>query len=192
MSDTDAGEAAPSRLRKNAGFWLGLAAFAGVLVCPAPAGMPPEAKRMAAVAPNYTNHYVFLLLGGFFIALSMQRWNLHTRIALHIIRAVGASSRRLVLGFMLATGFLSMWISNSATAMMMMPIGLGLIIKIEEMHGGKPGRSAVNFGACLMLGIAYAANIGGVATLGGRRPGWKRRRPTFDTILRGKQWVVNF
>jgi sodium-dependent dicarboxylate transporter 2/3/5 len=122
------------------------------------------------VAPNYTNHYVFLLLGGFFIALTMQRWHLHTRIALWIIRLVGTSASRLVLGFMLASAFLSMWISNSATAMMMMPIGLGLIVKTEEMQAGERDRSVANFGACLMLGIAYASNIGGVATLVGTFP----------------------
>jgi sodium-dependent dicarboxylate transporter 2/3/5 len=122
------------------------------------------------VAPSYTNHYVFLLLGGFFIALTMQRWNLHTRIALWIIRLVGTSAPRLVLGFMLASAFLSMWISNSATAMMMMPIGLGLIVKTKEMQGDTINPSVANFGACLMLGIAYASNIGGVATLIGTFP----------------------
>jgi sodium-dependent dicarboxylate transporter 2/3/5 len=122
------------------------------------------------VAPSYANHYVFLLLGGFFIALTMQRWHLHTRIALWIIRLVGTSASRLVLGFMLASAFLSMWISNSATAMMMMPIGLGLIVKIEDMQGDRGNPSVTNFGACLMLGIAYAANIGGVGTLIGTFP----------------------
>ncbi len=122
------------------------------------------------VAPNYTNHYVFLLLGGFFIALTMQRWNLHTRIALLIISIVGTSASRLVLGFMAASAFLSMWISNSATSMMMMPIGLGLILKTEELQGEKISSSSRNFGACLMLGIAYAANIGGVSTLVGTFP----------------------
>ncbi|MGD8412630.1 MAG: DASS family sodium-coupled anion symporter [Candidatus Latescibacterota bacterium] len=122
------------------------------------------------ISPTYANHFVFLLLGGFFIALTMQRWNLHTRIALWIIRLVGTSASRLVLGFMLASAFLSMWISNSATAMMMMPIGLGLIVKTEEMRGGAGDKSAANFGACLMLGIAYASNIGGVATLVGTFP----------------------
>ncbi|MCP4601284.1 MAG: DASS family sodium-coupled anion symporter [Proteobacteria bacterium] len=125
---------------------------------------------VVAVAPAYTNHYVFLLLGGFFIALTMQRWNLHTRIALLIIKVVGTSASRLVLGFMLASAFLSMWISNSATAMMMMPIGLGLILKTEEMQGTASGSSSKNFGACLMLGIAYASNIGGVSTLVGTFP----------------------
>lgn len=207
MSETSPTYAAPSALRKRAGFWLGIGLFAVVTLWPTPEGMRPEAQRMAAVvalmgcwwigeslplgvtalmplaafpllnimpsakvAPNYANHYVFLLLGGFFIALAMQRWNLHTRMALGIIQRVGTSARRLVLGFMLATAFLSMWISNSATAMMMMPIGLGLVIKIEEMQGGRPGPSVRNFGACMMLGIAYAANIGGVATLVGTFP----------------------
>jgi sodium-dependent dicarboxylate transporter 2/3/5 len=196
-----------STLRRRIGFWTGIAASGLILVLPAPVGMSPESKRMAAtvalmgcwwigeslplgvtalvplvafpmlkilpvskVAPTYTNHYVFLLLGGFFIALAMQRWNLHTRIALWIIRLVGTSATRLVLGFMIASAVLSMWISNSATAMMMMPIGLGLIVKTEEMQGGSANPSAANFGACLMLGIAYAANIGGVATLVGTFP----------------------
>jgi len=122
------------------------------------------------VAPNYTNHFVFLLLGGFFIAISMQRWNLHTRIALWIINLVGTSAPRLILGFMIASAFLSMWISNSATCMMMMPIGLGIIVKTEEMQGKNPLPNVVNFGACMMLGIAYAANIGGVGTLIGTFP----------------------
>ena len=202
MSDPDTTQAAPSRMRRIAGFWIGLTLFTLLLAAPTPEGMRPEAQRMAAtvvlmgcwwigeslplgvtalvplvaypmlrimpskaVAPNYTNHYVFLILGGFFIALAMQRWNLHTRIALTIIQFVGSRARRLVLGFMLATGFLSMWISNSASAMMMMPIGLGLVIKIETMRDRASSRSATNFGACLMLGIAYAANIGGVGTL---------------------------
>ena len=122
------------------------------------------------VAPNYTNHFVFLLLGGFFIAITMQRWNLHTRIAFWIINLVGTSAPRLILGFMIASAFLSMWISNSATCMMMMPIGLGIIVKTEELQGKNPLPNAVNFGACMMLGIAYASNIGGVGTLIGTFP----------------------
>ena len=144
---------------------LGVTALVPLVAFPMLGIMPSK-----TVAPNYTNHFVFLLLGGFFIAIAMQRWQLHRRIALWIIRLVGTSSRQLVLGFMLATAFLSMWISNSATAMMMMPIGLGLIHKAEELHGhDAPGRAA-RFGTCLMLGIAYAANIGGVATLVGTFP----------------------
>ena len=154
------------------GFWwigesipLGVTALVPLVAFPMLKIMP-----YSKVAPNYANHFVFLLLGGFFIAITMQRWNLHTRIALWIIRLVGTSAPRLVLGFMIASGFLSMWISNSATCMMMMPIGLGLIMKTEEMRGENSGATAVNFGTCLMLGIAYAANIGGVGTLIGTFP----------------------
>jgi sodium-dependent dicarboxylate transporter 2/3/5 len=207
MADTVTPRTGPSGLQKTAGFLLGVLLFAVIATWPAPAGMRPEAKRMAAtavlmacwwigeslplgvtalvplvaypllkimpsarVAPNYANHYVFLLLGGFFIAISMQRWNLHKRIALWVIQLVGTGARRLVLGFMLATGFISMWISNSATAMMMMPIALGLVIQVEEMQESQADRSLANFGACMMLGVAYAANIGGVASLVGTFP----------------------
>lgn len=154
------------------GFWwigetlpLGVTALIPIVAFPLLKIMP-----FGRVTPNYANHFVLLLLGGFFIAITMQRWNLHTRIALWIIRLVGTSAPRLVLGFMIASAFLSMWISNSATCMMMMPIGLGLIMKTEELQGEKPGPATVNFGACMMLGIAYAANIGGVGTLIGTFP----------------------
>ncbi len=144
---------------------LGVTALVPLVAFPLLGIMPCK-----SVAPNYANHFVFLLLGGFFIALAMQRWELHRRIALWIIRLVGTSGPRLVLGFMVATAFLSMWISNSATTMMMMPIGLGLVMKVEELQGRQPGPAALRFGACLMLGIAYAANIGGVGTLVGTFP----------------------
>jgi sodium-dependent dicarboxylate transporter 2/3/5 len=112
-------------------WWIGESLPLGVTAL-LPLAAYPLLKIMPynEVAPHYTTHFVFFLLGGFFIALSMQKWELHTRIALGIIKVVGTSARRLVLGFMVATGFLSMWISDSATAMMMMPIGLGLIMKM--------------------------------------------------------------
>jgi sodium-dependent dicarboxylate transporter 2/3/5 len=120
----------------------------------------------AATTHSYANHLIYLFLGGFLIAMAMQKWELHRRIALHTIRLVGVSPRRTVLGFMLATAFLSMWISNTATAMMMLPIGLAVIAR-HRNHGDKsPDALAVP----LMLGIAYAASIGGVATLIGTPP----------------------
>lgn len=128
----------------------------------------------AAVAPNYANHWVFLLLGGFFIALAMQKWNLHKRLALGIISRVGVSARRLVLGFMVATAFLSMWISNSATTMMMVPIAMAIILEIEDVARGENAgalpRNVRNFATVLPLSVAYAANIGGVGTLVGTLP----------------------
>lgn len=120
----------------------------------------------AATTASYANHLIYLFLGGFLIAMAMQKWNLHRRIALHTIRLVGVSPSRTVLGFMIATAFLSMWISNTATAMMMLPIGLAVI----GSHTDEEGRVDHAFAASLMLGIAYAASIGGVATLIGTPP----------------------
>ena len=122
----------------------------------------------AQVAPAYAHHLVMLFLGGFLIAVALQRCNLHRRIALHTIRLVGVSPRRTVLGFMLATAVLSMWISNTATTMMLLPIGLAVIGQLRQWQ--KDEVSGRAFGSALMLGIAYAASIGGVATLIGTPP----------------------
>lgn len=127
------------------------------------------------VAVRYADQNIFLFMGGFFIAMAMQRWQLHKRIALHIVRVLGTSPHRIVLGFMVASAFLSMWISNTATTMMMFPIGLAVIIHAETMlqkHDTQVGtaKGNFNFGTTLMLGIAYAASVGGVATLVGTPP----------------------
>ena len=116
------------------------------------------------VAPLYFNSVIFLFLGGFILALAMQRWNLHRRVALLIVRWLGVGQRRLMLGFMLATAFLSMWISNTATTMMMMPIALAVILKLEDEGGSE------RFGTGLLLAIGYAASLGGIATLVGTPP----------------------
>lgn len=120
----------------------------------------------AAAAP-YANPIIFLFLGGFLLAIGMQRWNLHRRIALTVIRLVGTGPRRIVLGFLLATAFLSMWVSNTATAMMMLPIGLSVTALLDE--AGDP-RARRNFGIGLALAIAYGANVGGLGTLIGTPP----------------------
>jgi solute carrier family 13 (sodium-dependent dicarboxylate transporter), member 2/3/5 len=125
----------------------------------------------AQAAAPYANPVVFLFLGGFILALAMQRWGLHRRIALAIVAAVGTKPDQLVLGFMVATAFLSMWISNTATAAMMVPIGLALCTLLRApatAAGGDDG--PFNFGTALMLGIAYGATIGGVGTLIGTPP----------------------
>ena len=117
----------------------------------------------------YANHLIYLFLGGFLLAVTMQRWQLHRRIALHIIRWVGASPLRMVLGFMLASALLSMWVSNTATTLMMVPIAMAVLEQAEL--GDEEGRQgSENFARCLMLGIAYASSIGGVATLIGTAP----------------------
>ena len=121
----------------------------------------------AAAAP-FANPLIFLFLGGFLIALAMQRWNLHRRIALVVLARAGARPRRLVGAAMLATAFLSMWISNTATAMMMLPIAASLVA-IVSVDSEDPRRRG-HFAVALMLGIAYAASIGGLGTLIGSPP----------------------
>lgn len=119
------------------------------------------------VAPEYVNSTIFLFVGGFLIALAMQRWGLHRRIAVGILLAIGGGPARIVLGFMVASAFLSMWISNTATAIMMVPIGLAVVLRLEERHGrGTTGP----FTLSLMLGIAYGCSLGGMATLVGTPP----------------------
>ncbi len=120
-----------------------------------------------ATAPIYVNSTIFLFLGGFMIALTMEQWNLHKRIAVYIIRLIGGGPSRIVLGFMVAAAFLSMWISNTATAIMMLPIGLAIVSKMESDFGAKETHK-LTLG--LMLGIAYACSVGGMATLVGTPP----------------------
>ncbi|MFQ5351208.1 MAG: SLC13 family permease, partial [Thermoanaerobaculia bacterium] len=134
------------------------------------------ASPTEAAAP-YANPVIFLFMGGFFIAASMQRWSLHRRIALSVISKTGTSPRRLVAGFMLASAALSMWMSNTAATLMMMPIGAAVLHLLYSpaseaapdavADGGERPRG---LGVALMLGIAYAGSIGGVATLIGTPP----------------------
>ena len=117
---------------------------------------------------SYSNPVIFLFMGGFMLGLAIQKWNLHKRIALHIVKITGTSGDRIILGFIIATGFLSMWLSNTATTMMMFPIALSVIAVMKEHE--KPGRGMINFSLAIMLVIAYASNIGGIATPIGTPP----------------------
>ncbi|RJS91086.1 DASS family sodium-coupled anion symporter [Salinisphaera sp. Q1T1-3] len=118
------------------------------------------------LAHGYADDIIFLFLGGFLIGLAMQRWNLHRRIALTTLRVVGSQPRRQIAGFMIATGFISMWVSNTATSVMMLPIGTSVIALMADRDLPGVDRYATN----LLLGIAYAASIGGTATLIGTPP----------------------
>lgn len=118
---------------------------------------------------SFGHKYVFLYMGGFIIAIAIEKWNLHKRIALNIINFIGSDIRKIILGFMMATAFLSMWISNTATAVMMLPIGIAIIKQLRDNPDTIEDENLI-FGKALMLGIAYSASIGGVATLIGTPP----------------------
>lgn len=123
---------------------------------------------LKAITANYANPVIYLFLGGFILGLAIEKWNLHKRIALNIINLSGEKPNRIILGSMLATALLSMWISNTATAVMMLPIGMSVVRLLgDKINDAKAGR---NFGITLMLGIAYSANIGGITTLIGTPP----------------------
>lgn len=119
------------------------------------------------VSEAYFNHIIFLFIGGFIMALAIEKWNLHKRIALRILLWIGTSPGRILFGCMLATSLLSMWISNTATAMMMIPVISSVIIEIE---GSLSKKEISDYSTGLLLGIAYSASIGGIATLVGTPP----------------------
>jgi sodium-dependent dicarboxylate transporter 2/3/5 len=120
--------------------------------------------------PPYANKVIFLFLGGFIVAYAMQRWNLHRRIALGVLQHVGGNGRSLIGGFMLASAVISMWVMNTSTTMMMLPIAVSIIGVIHNSVDDLDNRGKEHFQYALLLGIAYAATIGGMATLVGTAP----------------------
>lgn len=124
---------------------------------------------LPSTSASFGHKYVFLYMGGFIIAIAIEKWNLHRRIALNIINLIGSDVRKIILGFMVATAFLSMWISNTATSVMMLPIGLAIIKQLQDNPNTVEDENQT-FGKALMLAIAYSASIGGVATLIGTPP----------------------
>lgn len=163
------------------------------------------------VSNSYINANVFLFLGGFIVALGIERWGLHRRLALHIVRLLGSSPKRVVLGFMLASAFLSMWISNTASALLMMPIGLATMASLGELAGessdsksispaaftGQTHPAIAKLGVVLMLGIAYSCSIGGFTTLVGTPTNvqfqqiWRDQFPQAEQLSAG-QWMFAF
>ncbi|WP_143529315.1 DASS family sodium-coupled anion symporter [Rubrobacter xylanophilus] len=162
-----------------------------------------------ATAP-YANDLIFLFMGGFMLALAMQRWGLHRRIALLTVLAVGTRPVRMIGGFMLATAFISMWVSNTATTVMMLPIGLSVLALVLDREGDAPqseeapeggrtraeeltGPGASNFATCLMLAIAYAASIGSLSTLIGTPPNLFMAgflQETYDISIGFGEWMM--
>lgn len=125
-------------------------------------------STIAETAAPYSNEVIFLFMGGFLIGLGIEKWNLHKRIALNIVAMTGTSGNKILLGFILSTGFISMWLSNTATTMMMYPIAASVISVVFEMN--EPEKSKKNFALAMMLSIAYASNFGGIATIIGTPP----------------------
>lgn len=154
-----------------------------------PTGESDGGVTVSDVGANYGNDVIFLFMGGFLLALAMQRWNLHRRIALLVLRGMGSNTNALIAGFMIATGFLSMWVSNTATAVMMLPIGISVLLLVKRISDGADADDVINsgtdseatqeevdevsktnFGTGLMLAIAYAASIGSLGTIIGTPP----------------------
>ena len=154
-----------------AGVWIGVWWMTEALPLAATALLPLllfpllGAGTAAQAAAPYADPIVFLFLGGFMLALAMQRWGLHRRIALTIMRGMGDRPAGLVLGTMAATAFISMWVNNTATVLMMLPIGLSVIDLVDRCEADEP-----NFAPALLLGIVYAAAVGGLGTLIGTPP----------------------
>ncbi|MCX2678705.1 SLC13 family permease [Galbibacter sp. EGI 63066] len=119
------------------------------------------------VSESYINYIIFLYIGGFIMALTIEKWNLHQRIALKILSVLGGSPFRILLGFMFASAFLSMWMSNTATAMMMLPIVLSVITTLNTIYAEQ---DMGNYSSGLLLGVAYGCSIGGISTLVGTPP----------------------
>ena len=150
------------------------------------------ALQLQATTTSYGHRYIFLYIGGFLLAIAIEKWGLHKRIALNIILAIGTNVKSIILGFMIATGALSMWISNTATSVMMLPIGMAIIGQLRDNPATEADENR-EFGKALMLGIAYSASIGGMATLVGTPPNLVLAgvvQETYGIEISFSQWIV--
>lgn len=139
----------------------------------------------------YSDSIIYLFMGGFFLGIAIEKWNLHKRIALNIIKLTGTNGNNIILGFILSTGFLSMWLSNTATTMMMYPIAAS-VIHVIGRHAN-PGANIKNFSLTLMLSLAYASNFGGIATIIGTPPNVAYVRHLNEEFKHGidfAQWML--
>ena len=145
-----------------------------------------------STSASFGHRYIFLFIGGFILAIAIERWNLHKRIALRIIQIIGTNITSIILGFMIATAFLSMWISNTATTVMMLPIGMAIINQLKDNPNTIEDENQI-FGKALMMAIAYAASIGGVSTLIGTPPNLVLAGivyETYDIEISFAKWIT--
>ncbi len=150
-------------------------------------------RDMRATAAPFANPIIYLFLGGFMVALAIERWDLHRRIALTILTAMGANARALVGGFMLAAALLSMWVTNTSTTLMILPIAISVIAVIQTSLPGLSEQERHNFKAALLLGVAYGATVGGMATLVGTPPNAflaSFMKQEFDVAIGFGQWML--
>lgn len=148
---------------------------------------------ISATAAPFANKVIYLFLGGFIVALAMQRWNLHRRIALGILQFAGGNGRSLVGGFMLASALLSMWVMNTSTTMMLLPIAVSVIKVIHDSVDSLDEKARNDFQHALLLGVAYASTIGGMATLVGTAPNAMMAAfmlDTYGTSIDFARWML--
>lgn len=152
-----------------------------------------EVSTIGQATAPFANPLIYLFMGGFIIALALEKTNLHRRIALRIVLFVGVKPTSVIIGFMLAAAFLSMWVSNTATAMMMLPIALSIIRLVERAKDINRGELQTNFGMVMLLCLAYACNIGGIGTLIGTPPNALMAGYMLDTFgveIGFAQWML--
>lgn len=150
------------------------------------------ALGLSETTSSFGHKYIFLYIGGFILAIAIERWNLHKRIALGIINFIGTNVTSIILGFMIATAFLSMWISNTATAVMMLPIGMAIVAQLQDNPDTNENENLI-FGKALMLAIAYSASIGGMATLIGTPPNLVLAgvlQDTYGIEITFSKWII--
>lgn len=166
---------------------IAVTAFLPIILFPLTGGL-----SLSETTESYGHKYIFLFIGGFILAIAIERWGLHKRIALNIIKTVGTNVNKIILGFMIATAFLSMWISNTATAVMILPVGIAIVLQLQDNPLTKKNETII-FGKALMLAIAYSASIGGMATLIGTPPNLVLAgvvESTFNTEISFSKWFL--
>lgn len=166
---------------------IAVTALLPIVLFPLSGGM-----ALSETTTSYGHKYVFLYIGGFILAIAIEKWKLHKRIALTIIKIVGTNVVNIILGFMIATAFLSMWISNTASAVMILPVGMAIISQLKDNPATIEDENLI-FGKALMLSIAYSASIGGMATLIGTPPNLVFAgiiKETYQVEISFSQWFM--